>query len=425
MVKSAWILWGVIAWLGCQDGGDPREDPETARWGEDTGPPGDSDPGPPVDEYAVGDQEADDSWIFSTRTIHQIDITLSEESIDGLEADAYTYQPGSVTFDGEAVDDVGVRLRGKFGSFRSLSGKPKFKIDFNQYVEDQRFWGLETLSLNNEVVDHSYLKEPLAYALMAEAGVPAPRTGFAQVTVNGEDYGLYVLIETPDDRFLKRTQERPDGNLYDGKYLWDGCCSLQLLDVGRGLDEYFPLEEGVDIGHSDIERLSTTLLTNWGWERWDVELAETLDWDLVLKEFAVEQWVGQNDGYVLNTNNYRLYFDPGTGKASIVPWDFDYSFLYDSEWGMDWWSPRGTLAYGCRVDDSCSEAWTEAMVEVLAGAESADLVGLFDDMQALIAEAAEADPRKETSWSGVQDEQAEVRAWLERRSDELRTEYGL
>ena len=56
----------------------------------------------------------DDSWIFSSRTIHEIALTLPQESIDALNADAYTYVPGAISFDGELIEDVGVRLRGKF-----------------------------------------------------------------------------------------------------------------------------------------------------------------------------------------------------------------------------------------------------------------------------------------------------------------------
>ena len=421
---SAFLLWGAGAWMGCQavtdrlatDSSSPPGATDTAESPDD---------GPAVVTLDAGDQDLDDSWIFSLETVHTIDITLPQASIDGLNADAYTYVPGGVTFDGETIDDIGVRLRGKFGSFRSLAGKPKFKLDLNQYVEDQRFWGLETLSLNNEVVDYSYLKEPLAYRLMAEMGVPAPRTGFAQVTVNGEPYGLYVLIETPDDRFLKRAYERPDGNLYDGKYLWDGCCNYTLLDFADGLDDQFPLEEGTDVDNEDVRGVSTALINGWGQESWDVALGTRVNWDEILREFAVEQWIGQNDGYCLNTNNYRVYFDPETGKADIVPWDFDYSFLQDSAWGMDWSRPRGNLAAGCLADVSCRANWKAATAQVLVAAETADLIGLFDSMQAVILEAAQADPRREVSWSSVESEQAKVRTWLQQRSGELRAEWDL
>ena len=57
---------------------------------------------------------------------------------------------------------VVLRLRGKLGSFRDVNEKPKWKLDFNQYFPDRRFYGLESLSLNNSVGDCSYLREKLA-----------------------------------------------------------------------------------------------------------------------------------------------------------------------------------------------------------------------------------------------------------------------
>jgi spore coat protein CotH len=385
----------------------------------------DTEPEPVVTEETVEPQDADDSWFFSRETVHQIDITLPQASVDGLYVDPYTYVIGDVAINGEVLPDIGVRLRGKIGSFRSLDGKPKFKIDLNQFVDDQRFWGLETLSLNNEVVDYSYLKEPIAYALFEAVGVPGSRTSFAEVSVNGSPYGLYVIIETPDDAFLKRTYEDPSGNLYDGKYVWYGGYNYQLLDFASGVDDLYSLEEGTDVNNADIKRISSLLTASYGKPSFYDDMSVALNWDQVLRDWSVEQWIGQNDGYCLNTNNYRVYFDPLSGKADMLPWDYDYSFLYDWEWGMDWWNPRGNLCYACRIDPTCQAAWKEAMTEVVAAAAELDLVAEFDAMQALIYDAAYSDPRREAGWSSVEGEQGQVRAWLTTRSDEMSGEWGL
>src|SRR5262249_53290883 len=65
------------------------------------------------------------------------------------------------------------------------------------------------LALNNNVMDPSTAREALSYAVYRAAGVPAPRTAYAQVflTVPGKHdkvlVGLYTLIETVDKTFLK------------------------------------------------------------------------------------------------------------------------------------------------------------------------------------------------------------------------------
>ena len=118
-----------------------------------------------------------------------------------------------------SADAIGVRLRGKIGSFRTLSGKPKFKIDFNQYVEDQRFYGLETLSLNNAIVDCSYLKEAIVTgSSRPSASPPAHRLRAG----DGQRRALRPLHPRDPGRPLPRScYTDPTGN-YDGKYVYYG-----------------------------------------------------------------------------------------------------------------------------------------------------------------------------------------------------------
>ncbi|MFT5683252.1 MAG: spore coat protein CotH [Myxococcota bacterium] len=278
---------------GTPDTSDTAVDTDTDTTPPDTGP-ADTEP-PPVTEEVIGDHTLEDDWIFAYDVIHEVEITLPEASVTALGLEPYTYTEGSVTFDGEAIPLIGVRLRGKIGSFRELSGKPKFKLDFNQYVEDQRFYGLETLSLNNSVVDCSYLKEHIGYALFEAAGVPASRTGIARVSVNGSPYGLYTIIEVPDDRFLRRHYTDPSGNLYDGKYVWDGY-NYTLLDFAEGNDTLFQLEEGTDVGHVDITEISSTILEVALTPDYYTGTSEVVDWPLLHRMWAVEQFIGQNDG---------------------------------------------------------------------------------------------------------------------------------
>ncbi len=396
--------------------------------GADTGTPhagGGGSGRPVVTEEHIGDQEIDDAWIFSDDVVHTIELEIPEASRNALEDDPYTYVPADVTIDGERVEQVGVHLRGKIGSFRPLSGKPKFKIDFNQYRTDQRFWGLETLALNNEVVDCSFIKEPISYRVFRAAGVPAPRTGFARLEVDGASYGLYVILEVYDDRFLKRVYARPDGNLYDGKYVWYGGYHYTLLDFGAGVDHMYQLDEGTDVDHDDIRRVSRALTASAGQPGYYATMGEVIDWDEFHREQLAEQWVGQNDGYGLNKNNYWIYFDPGDDLMDILPWDMDYSFLQDYEWGRSWASPYGSLAYWCMADATCQEAQRALVDDVLAAVEAEDLPARVEAMIALIGAEVAADPRRECSDHSVAWYQGLVRSWVAGRSDEMRSFWGV
>ena len=115
----------------------------------------------PVEEVEGWSDPSD--WIFTHKRVHTVDIRLDEEDIASLEVDRGVYVEADVQFDDTLLPSVGVRLKGRIGSFRELSGKSSFKLDLNRFLPEQQFYGLESLTLNNAVVDCSFTKEHLAY----------------------------------------------------------------------------------------------------------------------------------------------------------------------------------------------------------------------------------------------------------------------
>ena len=381
---------------------------------------------PPVTSESAGGFEADDSWLFSDSAIHRIDITLPAASVTALTADPDTFAVGEVTIDGETVPRIGVRLRGKVGSFRTLDKKPKLKLDFNEYVKEQRFYGLKALALNNAVQDCSYLKEPLGYRIYAAAGVPALRTGFARLRVNGADYGLYIVLEVPDDRFLKRHYPEWKGNLYDGKYIWFGGGNYTMLDFNSNVDDKFALEEGTDVGNQDIRAVSQALAAQAGIGMFVAGMAPVLAWDEFHRLLAVDQWTGANDGYALNTNNYRVYFNPANGgRMEMHPYDLDNSFRHDYEWGMNWRTPRGKLARGCFNDTGCVQEHKKVVQAIIAAIDPAALITWFNRIDALTINDARSDPRRECTADRLVPLRQALRDWVNTENGQLRTFWGL
>ena len=213
--------------------------------------------------------------------------------------------------------------------------------------------------------------------------------------------------------------------LYDGKYAWYGGWNYTLLDFAIGVDSLFQLEEGTDVGNADITAISAALSAHAGQADFYSEMDKLVDMEQFLMFQAVEQWLGQNDGYGLNRNNYRLYFNPQDGRMDFLPWDLDYSFLYDYQWGRYWSSPTGTLAYWCMADAACRSERKKASEELLPIATSADLVTKLDAMSALIAADVAADPRRECAATSVTSEQARMRTWLENQNASMESFWGL
>jgi len=406
---------------GALDGGAP--DGGHADTG-DTAPPL-PDPLVVVEEVPAQDDDID-GWFFDPLAIHEVEITLSDASWAALGTDPYSYVLGQVEVDEQPMPDVGVRLRGKIGSFRTLDGKPKFRVDFNQYVEDQRYYGLESLTLNNEVVDCSYLKEPVSYRVFRGLGLPAPRTSFAHVTVNGMDYGLYVVIETPDDRFLSRVYDDPSGNLYDGKYIYYDDGSYKLLDFTPGAAPYMELEEGTDVDNADVIAVADAVRWATGSGVFEEALDAYVDFDELHRHLLAEEWVGHLDGYALNTNNYRVYLDPADeGRLDLVPYDLDYSMLEASVWGMSWSSPRGVLASGCWSDPTCASNQRDAVADGLEVIDRLELRDFVAELNVATLDAAREDPRRECSFFWVTWYRAYVANWVETRSDLVASHWEL
>ncbi len=363
----------------------------------------------------------DGDQLFNRLVVHQVEITLDDQDIQDIYADPYSYVEGEVTFDGKALDPVGVRLKGHIGSFRDLSQKSGFKIDLNRFFPDQKLYGQKQLTLNNAVVDCSYSKEHLGYTLYRAAGVPVPRNGFAWIRVNGEDYGLYVLTETPDDQLLERHFEEPDGTLYDGKYLYYDNGGYQLMDFWPGLAPYFELEEGPDVQNADIIAFTAVVDSAVGKPDYYERMSAVLNWEKQHTHVAIDQLIGHLDGYSMNTNNYRVYFDPADdGRAVLLPFDLDYAFLYSGNWGMSWNSPRARLTSACWNDAECVEAQREGMAWVLANAYDEDeMQRVIDEVEELTAPYIEDDPRRECTTSQVRSYRAGLRNWVRDRPDEM------
>ena len=155
--------------------------------------------------------------LFSTDKVHTIDIIIDDWDEFISTATSEEYSVCSVVIDGEAIKNVGIRGKGNtsLSSVSSMgSERYSFKIEFDQYDNTKSYYGLDKLSLNNVIQDNTYMKDYLVYQMMNEFGVSAPLCSFVYITVNGEDWGLYLAVEGVEDGFLQRNYGSDYGELY-------------------------------------------------------------------------------------------------------------------------------------------------------------------------------------------------------------------
>ncbi|SMC70079.1 CotH protein [Papillibacter cinnamivorans DSM 12816] len=161
-----------------------------------------------------GDYETE---IFGKDVI-TVNITASQEDWDSLMENAVSkpYISADVEINGVTFKDVGIKTKGNTTLTQvAASGSDRFslKLNFDKYAEGQNCYGLDTLDLNNIYGDSTYLKEYMSYALLNYMEVPSSLCTFADISVNGEHYGLFLAVEDVDESFLERNY----GENYTGK----------------------------------------------------------------------------------------------------------------------------------------------------------------------------------------------------------------
>ena len=158
--------------------------------------------------------------IFNDENVMNINIEIDEtawkEMLDNAMSEEYT--AANITINGVTYNNVAIRPKGNSSlsqiSMDNTTDRYSFKVKFDEYVDGQTLDGLSKLVLNNNMADATYMKEYLSYKLLDSLGVPTPECAYANITVNGEEWGLYLAVEPIEEEFIARNYGSTDGNLY-------------------------------------------------------------------------------------------------------------------------------------------------------------------------------------------------------------------
>lgn len=190
--------------------------------------------------------------LFDATAVHTIDIRMEDWEDFLAQCKSEEYYTCDLVIDGESYPNVAIRGKGNTSLTQVDSygnDRYSFKVEFDHYDSSLTYHGLDKLCLNNIIQDNTYMKDYLAYQMMGEMGVAAPLCSYAYITVNGEDWGLYLAVEAVEESFLQRNY----GNNYGDLYKPDS----MDMGGGRGNGKGFKMEafewddempEGFEIG---------------------------------------------------------------------------------------------------------------------------------------------------------------------------------
>jgi len=269
--------------------------------------------------------EAD--FLFDPPDIWRLELTFTQP--DWFDSLMYYYEDeiymhGVCSLAGEAMDSVGVRFKGN-SSFHGYPGpKKSMKIKFNHYDDGLRPFGLTTLNFNNAFKDPTFLREKLFLDFLGEERFDVSRANFAEVYINGEYWGLYIMSETVNKSFItSRFGENEDGDMWKG----DPHGTLEWLGPDPVLyqQKYEKANNEEEGDWSQLIEFIYVLNHN------DPDtLARILPGYIDCGEFARAMAAGNLfvnlDSYQGTGHNYYIYHIEGRDRFYYITWDVNEAF---------------------------------------------------------------------------------------------------
>jgi spore coat protein CotH len=285
---------------------------------------------------SIGYGPDDAAELFAAQSLPTFELSLAPERWQYLQAHAIDeeYEPAELRFRGEVVGQVGLRFKGSIGTLTNCFDaegqltcrKLSMKLKFDEYVDDQRFYGLKRLNLHAMKNDASLMHEKLAYDLYREVGVAAPRSSWAIAQVNGVSLGLFSMVEEIDGRFTKdRWPDDGDGDLY--KEAWPVSTAPEDYTAALETNEETATNEAFAAFAAELQAAPDAAARRQALGRWT-------DLELLARYMAVDDAIANIDGATAfycspedpagcGNHNYFFYSSQDKSRFQLVPWDLD------------------------------------------------------------------------------------------------------
>jgi spore coat protein H len=352
------------------------------------GAPNDACPMWDINSPFVDQESAYEPSTFEPITFH---ITITLDDLDSMNRNPFSdvVYPIHFSSDGPVVAAVSPENNGNIRPRGGRGTRSAAMLSYRVRL-DEPFWGHRTLQLNKHLGDPTRLRNSLAFRVFQGIDdMVSLRTQFVHLFLNGEDQGLYTMIESPSRPFLRqhRLDERgglfkiglPSGTssffYYEGSDRASRIESIQLtaqLETGFNHDG---LIEMVDAVYSD-EDLDTII------ERY-------FNRENLLTYFSLLYLVQNRDTRV---QNYMVYSTPREPqRIYFIPWDWDVAFrvrdgstVFGGRWreGLGNWSGMGIMDRMVQ-DPEMVDALVFRMLELVQTSLSPERVnGLADQLAA-------------------------------------------
>lgn len=268
--------------------------------------------------------------LFDGDAVHEIHLNFAEADWFDILTDNYEnfddppYLEASFSWNEVELETIGVRFKGNSSYWSYYGEKKSFKLDIDEFVDGQEIYGLDKLNLNNCFLDASYVREKCAYELCAAMGMPVSRTNYAAVYINDELWGLYLLVEQPDQEFLEsRFGQAEAGNQWKGEPYG----SLEYLGDDESLyyDDY-ELKSNEEINDWSALVDLVDALNNSSVASLRDSLHNRVDINSALAMLAIDNFMVNLDSYIGRCANYYFYHRDLDDRVVFFKWDMNEAF---------------------------------------------------------------------------------------------------
>lgn len=266
--------------------------------------------------------------LFNGEVLQRIDLVVDGRDWETLKANfrENDYYPADVRWGGLTVRNAGIRSRG-LGS--RLGTKPGMRVDFGRYTTNQTFLGLRSIILDNLAQDPSGLRERVAMRFYERMGLAVPREAHAMLFVNGAYAGLYAVVESIDEDFVRRVFGE-NGYLFEYEYTSEWFMTYP----GPDLDAYRSLFDPVTHQraprgelYSPLDEMLRVIIETPD-DRFESDTSRYLDLPLFMRHVAAQNFLAQWDGILgyAGVNNFYLYRFVNSPRSQFIVWDEDNAF---------------------------------------------------------------------------------------------------
>jgi spore coat protein CotH len=291
----------------------------------------------------TGDQPVE--GFYDDAVVNVIELWFSQPNYWSLLTNNYasgTNIPATMIVNGDTLaSPVGVHFKGQTSYFQLPAGAQKrsFGISLNFVDENQDYDGYDELNLNNCFDDASFMRE-VVYYHQGRKHIPIAKANYSQLSINGENWGLYPSIQQLDGSFFKEWFLSNDGTRWralkpggggpggggpgTGGPFGTGYSSLNWLGTSAvsEYEKYYTLKKTNKTNPWEDLIAVCDVLNNTPLNDLDAALQPIFDVDRALWFLATEIIFSDDDSYVHKGGmDYYLYWEPETGR--LTPQEVD------------------------------------------------------------------------------------------------------